>query len=138
MTDSNGKKISLSQFDDKIVLIDFWFTGCGYCANYYKKVLSKIKGDFKGTDVIFLSVSLDRKFEVWKESIAGGEYTDDKANNVYTSGQGFEHPIAKENGIIGGPYAVLLNKGRILYQYNTENLFKLNQLKNTLTALLSK
>lgn len=138
LTDTNGKKVNLSQFDDKIVLIDFWFTGCGYCALYYTNVLSKIKEEFKGTDVVFLSISLDRSFESWKKSIAGGEYTDNKARNFYTSGLGFAHPIAKENGINGGPYVVLLSKNRLLYQYNTKNLYKIDQLKNTLTTLLSK
>jgi len=138
LTDINGEKVKLSQFDNKIVLLDFWFTGCGYCALYYERVLSRIKKDFEGTDIAFLSISIDRNFNNWKASVASGEYTDESVHNFYTSGLGSDHPIAKENGINGGPYVVLLNKGRILSQYNTQELYNLDQLKSTLTRMLAK
>lgn len=137
LTDINGQKVKLSQFDDKIILIDFWFTGCGYCKQYYERVLSRIKKDFEGTNIAFLSISIDRNSNDWKASVASGEYTDESAHNFYTSGLGSDHPIAQENGINGGPYVVLLNKGRILSQYNTQALYNLDQLKSTLTKMLA-
>src|SRR5690606_17867153 len=38
-----GDTVSLSEFDDKVDVLDFWFTACSGCLQYYKNVLSKVE-----------------------------------------------------------------------------------------------
>lgn len=55
---TNGKKIKLSDFKNKIVIIDFWATWCGPCRRGIPDLVS-IQNEFK-KDVAVIGISLDR------------------------------------------------------------------------------
>jgi thiol-disulfide isomerase/thioredoxin len=55
----NQKVISISDFKNKVILVNFWFAGCLPCVKemkYYPEVLEKY-----GNEVIILSISIDSK-----------------------------------------------------------------------------
>ena len=74
LTSPNGKKIKLSKFRGKMVLVDFWASWCGPCRRENPNVVqvyekySKEKFE-NGKGLVILSVSLDRNEEPWKKAI---------------------------------------------------------------------
>lgn len=57
--DVNGKMVSLSDFKGKIVLVDVWATWCGPCKTEIP-YLKQLEEEMKGTDVVFVGVSVDK------------------------------------------------------------------------------
>ncbi|TCC98469.1 TlpA family protein disulfide reductase [Pedobacter hiemivivus] len=137
LTDTGGKHVKTTDFKDKIVLIDLWFTGCSGCAAYYQQTLSKVKVFFKDNpSVVFLSVCSDLSQETWKKSILTNRYTSSDAVNLYTNGLGLKHPFLTSYNIVSAPTVILLDQtGKIKY-FNTSNLYKEELLKKTITELL--
>lgn len=138
LTDINGKKIQLSDFKDKIVVVDFWFTGCGYCSLYYKNVLSKLEEEFKENNkVVFLSICVDKYKEQWSKSVCSDEYTSKRAVNVYTNGLESNHPIVKDNEIFGYPFLILLDRGLKVHAFNSKPLYENQSLQKEINHLLN-
>lgn len=62
LKDQNGKTVSLSQLDDKVVFINFWATWCPPCVAEMPNI-NKLYQHYEDDDeVVFLMVSLDKKF----------------------------------------------------------------------------
>lgn len=117
LSDINGNTIHLNDFKEKIVLMDFWFTGCGGCASFYNDILSKVEKKFANdSNVVFLSISLD-KFERWKKGLKSGIYTSNKAINLYTNNKGMASPIIKYYRVVAYPTFIIIKNGRIM-EYN--------------------
>jgi len=61
-----NKKVDLSEFSDKKIVITFWATWCGPCL-IEKPELEKIKTDFENNEnIVFVDVSFDNSSEKWK------------------------------------------------------------------------
>ncbi|WP_162846969.1 TlpA family protein disulfide reductase [Mucilaginibacter gracilis] len=92
LPDTNGVLKHLSDFKGKVVLIDFWYTGCGNCAELYP-YLHKVETTFKESPVTFISISVDKSRDTWTKSINRGLYTSNEVVNLYTGGSGNSHPL---------------------------------------------
>lgn len=116
LLDTSGNIIQLSGFKGKIIFIDFWFTGCGGCMQYYKHNVSKAENKFENSeDVVFVTISIDGNKDKWLQGLRSGEYTSAKAINLYTNGQGVAHPIIKRLNIIAYPFSIILDReGKLL------------------------
>lgn len=137
LKDASGKIRSLAQFKNKIVLIDFWFTGCGHCENYYKDILSPVKKHFTNNkEVVFLSISIDRDKNVWLKSILKGSYTSTESINLYTNGQQSKHPIITKNNISSFPTVILLKKAGQIKFFNSPNLYSKDSLIKSIQDLI--
>lgn len=68
LPDQNGKKIKLSDFRGKYVLIDFWASWCGPCMREMPNIV-KLYKECKGKDFEILGVSLDSKKDAWLGAI---------------------------------------------------------------------
>ena len=68
LPDPSGKKISLSSFRGKYVLVDFWASWCKPCRMENPNVV-KAYQQYKNKNFTILGVSLDKKKEAWVEAI---------------------------------------------------------------------
>jgi hypothetical protein len=115
LPDNNGNLVSLHDFRGKVVLMDFWYTGCSGCMIYSRGLEKAVYPFFdKDTNVVFVSICGDEKMETWLGSIPARRYTRPENINLYTEGMGFEHPLTRYYDFNGGPYSLLIDrKGRI-------------------------
>lgn len=137
LTDTIGLPFRKEQLIGKVAVVDFWFTGCKGCVQMVP-ALKKVEDDFKNdTNVVFLSVSVDKNREQWLNSIAKGKYTTGRGLNLYTGGEGTNHQMIRNYGIDGYPSLLIFNaQGKVIRQYpkpdpRTDN-------GKALTALIKK
>lgn len=110
LVDRDDNTVRLSDFRDKVIVLDFWFTGCGYCIKLEKR-MKDIRNFFKDdSNVAFLSVCLDADKETFLKGVASGNYTGESEINLYTGGEAFDHPLAKYYNITGCPELVIIDK----------------------------
>ncbi len=131
-----GKRIKLSDLKGKVVLMDFWFNGCGGCALFYQKTLSKIEKLYKNNSkVAFVSVCADIDKKYLYNGIKSGLYTSKEALNVYTEGKGYRHPVFLKYKMTSLPFVVLLDKNGIIKLLNAETLYQYDSLLAAIKSL---
>lgn len=109
LTDTQDKTVNKEQLKGKVAVLDFWFTGCVGCVQM-AAALRKVEDHFKNdTDVVFLSVSIDKSKEQWRKSVASKKYTSGTGVQLYTDGLGKEHDIIKKYGVTGYPTVYVID-----------------------------
>ena len=58
-----GKKLKSKGLLGKIIVLNFWFTGCPPCKKEIPQ-LNKLKEKFKGKDVEFIAIAIDKKYKL--------------------------------------------------------------------------
>ncbi|MBD0830543.1 TlpA family protein disulfide reductase [Aestuariibaculum sediminum] len=110
--DVNDKPVSFNDFKGKYLYIDLWATWCKPCKNEIP-FLKELEHDYKGKDIVFMSISLDKPEDIqkWKdfvntESLGGVQLMVD---NAFSSG------IAKNYEVRSIPRFLLFDKeGKII------------------------
>ncbi|WP_052266319.1 TlpA family protein disulfide reductase [Pedobacter kyungheensis] len=133
LTDDQGKTISLSDFNGKVVYIDFWGVNCGPCIydidNYEAKLHNKYK------DVVFINICVDSGNKVWKNAIK-----EHKLTGVNLIAEGWtKNPVCKTYGINGIPHYLIINKDGSIANNNAARMNELVGIgKNELDIALEK
>jgi cytochrome c-type biogenesis protein len=74
LTDIDGKQFTLSEFDNKVVILDFMFTTCSGCIEemgHLKKVYEKYKGDIEIITISISSLDSNEDMRKFKEDYGG-------------------------------------------------------------------
>lgn len=105
--DTSNKTVRLSDYRGKFVLVDLWYSGCGFCIDA-NRALRIVHEKLKSQDIIFLSISIDSSREKWIESItqnalpsklnpwAGQYYPAPGTKILYTGGSGSKNDFVKK------------------------------------------
>lgn len=137
LPDSKGKTVTLSDFKGKIIMMDFWFSGCVPCHNFYQNELSKVE-DYYANDpsVVFITICIDKSKDRWLSSLNSGQYSSKSVVNLYTGEKGAFSDVIKFYDIHLYPQPVLISQDLRLHGFSTELRSKddiikaINQLKN--------
>lgn len=115
LENEQGKMVKLKDLRGKTVIVDFWFNGCVNCAILNKLMEPVIDSFDNNKDVVFLSVNVDSARDVWKKALSSGKYTHKESLNVFTNGQGYNHPMIFFYGYKGFPKLLVIDKeGKII------------------------
>ncbi len=115
LPDSSGKDIQLSMYRGKIVLMDFWFSGCYSCGKFSETLEKEVINNFNDSSVVFVSICIDKEKDKWLKSLQSGHYSTPRSINVYTEGKGLDHPVVKYYNIQGCPYILLIDREGNIY-----------------------
>ncbi len=113
--DSNGKKVSLSDYKGNYLFLDVWATWCAPCKTeipYLKKLHKK----YKNKPIKFISISVDEKdsFDAWKKFI-----NDNQMNWIQLYAENnWKSDFAKYFLIDAIPHFILLDKERKIISSN--------------------
>ncbi len=106
----DGRKISLSDFKGKYLMIDFWASWCGPCRMENPNVV-KLYEKYKSKNFEILGVSLDDNGEKWKNAIAADGLQWPQISDL----KGWESDFATLYSITEIPQTYLLDKeGKII------------------------
>ncbi len=107
----DGQNVSLHDLSGKVVFLDFWYTGCSSCREYYRDVLSKTEEDFRDfTGVVFVTINIDENKASWLQTLQKGGYTSATAINLFTGGKADKHPVIDQYRVAGYPCSFLIDK----------------------------
>lgn len=113
--DREGKVVKLADLKGKYVYIDVWSTGCHPCKEEIP-FLAKLEKAMKERNIVFVSVSLDTKNEVWQKFI--------REKNLgglqLIAEKGFKHPFCATMGMTGIPQFILLDKDSKIINFNAK------------------
>ncbi len=108
VTSLDGKRVSLDELGDKVVLIDFWATWCGPCREALPH-MQHIAKEFAGQPLVVLSVSLDSDETKWKQFVSQNNMT----WMQYRDG-GFDGSLAKTFGVNAIPHTFTIDGDGVL------------------------
>jgi thiol-disulfide isomerase/thioredoxin len=122
LVDVNGNLVKLSDFKNKVVFIDFWFTGCAACYGYYLNTLSKVEAEFKDNpEIKFITINVDIDKNTWINSIDSKKYTSMESINLNTGGKGLTDPVIEKFRVFSFPRPLLIDrKGKIFNNHSNE------------------
>jgi thiol-disulfide isomerase/thioredoxin len=121
LPDIKDNLVRLDSLIGKIVILDFWYTGCVNCVVLHPKFERIVDYFSDNTNVLFCSISIDRDKDKWLTSVNRGDkfgrYTSTDKNNVvnlYTDGLADDHPLIKFHRVQGYPTILIIGpKGEI-------------------------
>ncbi|MBC6365760.1 TlpA disulfide reductase family protein [Algoriphagus sp. AK58] len=118
LTDRSGTPVYPESWKGKVVLVDFWLSGCGACLSFAHDRFFPLLSEFGDhPDLLFVTVSGDVKQETWLNSLKSGNYTHPESINLFSGGP--EHPLLKLYQIRAFPAQILIDtEGKILQTGN--------------------
>lgn len=114
LPDVTGKKVRLNDLRGKVVIVDYWFTGCSACRDLTTNMKDIVAAYDHAKDVVFVNISVDRTKEIWLNGIASGKYTHENSVNLFTDGLGASHPVVSNYDFKGFPKLLLIDKNGCL------------------------
>ncbi len=132
LSDINGKKVSLSDFKGKVILLNFWATWCGPCTAEMPS-LNRLYAAFKNDGFVVLAVSIDPS---------------DKPVRSFVSAKGITFPVLMDPekeayfdlyAVFALPTSFLIDrKGMIIAKVLGDREWDSPDMKNKIADLLKK
>lgn len=110
LPDPDGNQKSFSDYDDQLVLIQFWASWCSFCRAENPELVELYADNMdKGFEIV--GVSLDTDKSGWVAAIAADDIEFDQLSDL----KGFDSPVADDYGVSSIPRLVLTDQdGKIL------------------------
>jgi len=114
LQDTSGHVFKLSDFRNKIVVIDLYYEGCYPCSELNKAMKPIVEKYKSNPNVVFVTINQDSK-ERFVEAVRSGLYTHENSINLYTNGLLSKHPFIQYYEWNSAPQQMIVDKfGKIL------------------------
>jgi thiol-disulfide isomerase/thioredoxin len=115
LRDTHEQLVRLSDFKEKLIVLDFWFEGCMPCMALAKAMIP-IKEKYRNNpDVVFININVDKDKEKWLSALLRTPYAENGDINVYTNGEGVNHPMLRHYNFYGFPHQILIDgNGKVI------------------------
>ncbi|WP_413670094.1 TlpA family protein disulfide reductase [Mucilaginibacter sp. Mucisp86] len=107
LPDTSGKTVRLADFRGKLIIMDFFFYGCGGCITT-APVLDSLEKLYGDKEIVFIAISVDGTKKLWQKGI--GIYSSKNAVQLYTNGLAANHPLIKYYRVGSYPTIVIIDK----------------------------
>ena len=115
LRNEKGKTVRLTDFRGKVVVVDYWFTGCTGCIDLARALEEPAKQLRQDTGIVFISINVDRERERWLTSLSTGRYTHPGFVTLNTNGKGVDEPSVSFYDFKSMPNMLVISKsGKIL------------------------
>ncbi|HZY80930.1 MAG TPA: TlpA disulfide reductase family protein [Cyclobacteriaceae bacterium] len=129
LPDTNGKIVTLSSFQGKYVLVDFWAFWCGPCRAENPNVVKAYK-KYKGKNFEILGVSLDKDKSSWEKAIKDDGLVWTQVSDL----KYFQSQAALDYNIDAIPFSILVDPNGVIIAKNLRG----NALERKLKEVLDK
>lgn len=102
LEDTNGNKVTLSDYKGKTILLNFWASWCGPC-KFEMPFIEKLYQDTKDSDFVIITVDLQES-----KSVVSKFMTDNKYH--FPALLDTEGDVGSQYGVSGIPLSLLINK----------------------------
>jgi peroxiredoxin len=110
LPDKDGNAVSLSSFKGNYVLIDFWASWCAPCRREHPNLI-KLNESYKNKGLKILSISMDKRKELWLKAIVEDKLTWTQLSDL----KALDSEVGNNYGIKILPTNFLIDKeGRII------------------------
>jgi peroxiredoxin len=115
LADASGNIHRLKDYAGKLVIMDFWFTGCAGCAGLAKEMKPIVEAYKSNPGVVFITVSIDKSKDVWLKSLLEEKYCSKQEVNLFTGGMEDKHPLIQHYNLLGFPSLIFISKiGKVI------------------------
>lgn len=138
--DANLNNIELNKIKDKVIVLDFWTTSCGYCFREFPEFEKLALEYTKSEKICFYAVNIIHKRDSIENVIKGAKKLGYKFPFLFTTQTDVEF-IQKLFNVYLFPTVVILDKeGKIVYygQLITKDIILYHNTKRTIDKLLKK
>lgn len=109
LADKDGNIVTLDDFKGKVIFLDFWATWCKPCTRLLP-AHKKLQSQFKGDNVVFLYVSLDKNANNWRRYINKGLFP---GTHLFSTEE-----MSKKYNVETLPYSLLIDtEGKIVWHH---------------------
>ena len=126
----DGKNVSLKDFADKVMVVDFWATWCGPCREEIPH-LNKLYENYRGKGLVVVGISMDAE---------GPEVVKQFAKELrmeYPVVMGNENVQQDFGGIVGLPTTFIIDrKGNIVKKYTGYQPAIMQDMEQTIKELM--
>ena len=126
----DGKNVSLKDFADKVMVVDFWATWCGPCREEIPH-LNKLYENYRGKGLVVVGISMDAE---------GPEVVKQFAKELrmeYPVVMGDENVQQDFGGIVGLPTTFIIDrKGNIVKKYTGYQPAIMQDMEQTIKELM--
>ncbi|SEN07783.1 Thiol-disulfide isomerase or thioredoxin [bacterium A37T11] len=118
LPDDQGVVHKLADYKGKLLIMDFWFTGCVWCGVLHSAMHPILERYKHNPNVVFFTVNVDKDENEWRKSLLDQAYSSPDYINLFTAGQGIKHPFPTEYGYNGFPQLLIIGKDGEVVSYN--------------------
>jgi peroxiredoxin len=130
--DVDSNSVRLSDFEGKIILLDFMANWCMPCHAQNKEEFTYLHKKYKD-ELVIVTYSLDEEMETWKKSVAKDSYQWTSITNL----KGLADEVAFQYRIDPLPHSFLIDRNGII-RNEFVGYYKDNRIEEELKKILSE